>query len=290
MVGLLLIGVNASAQGDLIVNGKLGVGTDAPSASYKLDVSSTDLNGIIVTVNQIDGGNTANLAKITTSGSANLSSSRGTDSTVLVEGNHSTINNLVGGLYKVTLDSDTSGTTEITNNITALRATIADYIENAQDFNIANVYYLDIKSIYYGEDGVFAVTNQIGLSVPALTFPSTNTYGIKIAEQTSGTNNYGIVLDGNGAGSDIVFGPNQEARIYSAQETQDPDGVGIWVEDEAGNATQISPHDYKTGEWIFYSKNTKTGRTVRVDMERMVKAVEKLTGETFMIETLVDVE
>ncbi len=49
-------------------------------------------------------------------------------------------------------------------------------------------------------------------------------------------------------------------------------------------ATLISPHDPDTGEWIFYSKNVQTGRVVRVDMERMVRAIEKLTGETFMVE------
>jgi len=49
-------------------------------------------------------------------------------------------------------------------------------------------------------------------------------------------------------------------------------------------ATLISPHDPDTGEWIFYSKNVKTGRVVRVDMERMIRAIEELTGETFMVE------
>ncbi|MGH8015828.1 MAG: hypothetical protein ACREBV_06520 [Candidatus Zixiibacteriota bacterium] len=34
-----------------------------------------------------------------------------------------------------------------------------------------------------------------------------------------------------------------------------------------------------------YSKNTKTGRVVRVDMERLVKKIEELTGETFMMES-----
>jgi len=32
----------------------------------------------------------------------------------------------------------------------------------------------------------------------------------------------------------------------------------------------------------------KTGKIVKVNMEKLVKAVEKLTGETFMIETLME--
>jgi hypothetical protein len=62
-------------------------------------------------------------------------------------------------------------------------------------------------------------------------------------------------------------------------------GGEMFVYDAAGNASLLSPHDKETGEWIFYSKNTKTGRVVRVDMERLVRKVEELTGEKFMIES-----
>jgi hypothetical protein len=61
-------------------------------------------------------------------------------------------------------------------------------------------------------------------------------------------------------------------------------GGEMWVMDSGGNTTQLSPHDAETGEWIFYSKNVNTGRVVRVDMEKLVKAVERLTGEQFMVE------
>ena len=58
----------------------------------------------------------------------------------------------------------------------------------------------------------------------------------------------------------------------------------MFVQDEAGNETQISPHDPETGEYIFYSENIYTGRKVRINMEQLVRAVEKLTGKTFLIE------
>ena len=58
----------------------------------------------------------------------------------------------------------------------------------------------------------------------------------------------------------------------------------VYVRDEAGNATKISPHNEK-GEWEFYSKNTVTGKTFRVNMEKMIKKIEELTGESF-IETI----
>lgn len=56
------------------------------------------------------------------------------------------------------------------------------------------------------------------------------------------------------------------------------------VKDGLGNVTQISPHDPETGEWVFFSENTTTGRKVRINMERMVRRFEELTGEKFLIE------
>lgn len=55
-----------------------------------------------------------------------------------------------------------------------------------------------------------------------------------------------------------------------------------YIMDAAGNATLSSPHDPETGEWIFYSRNTVTGREVRVNMEQMVAAIEQITGQKFM--------
>ncbi len=59
----------------------------------------------------------------------------------------------------------------------------------------------------------------------------------------------------------------------------------MFVRDEAGTVTQISPHDPTTGEWIFYSENVNTGEKIRIDMEQAVRAVEELTGETFIEQT-----
>jgi hypothetical protein len=55
--------------------------------------------------------------------------------------------------------------------------------------------------------------------------------------------------------------------------------------DEAANATQLSSHDPDSGEWIFYSKNTRTGREVRVDMERMVRFLSEHHGEDWYSES-----
>ena len=51
--------------------------------------------------------------------------------------------------------------------------------------------------------------------------------------------------------------------------------------DGAGNVTLLSPHNEK-GEWVFSCVNTKTGKTVYVNMERFIHRMEEITGEHFM--------
>lgn len=81
-----------------------------------------------------------------------------------------------------------------------------------------------------------------------------------------------------GDGTAPVGGVASQVSLYSSSGE-------LYTLDSGGNATLQSPHDQVTGEWIFYSKNTLTGRVVRVDMERMVKAIERVTGERFMAES-----
>jgi len=70
------------------------------------------------------------------------------------------------------------------------------------------------------------------------------------------------------------------AHIYAKDDTSSAE---VYVRDEAGNVTKLSPHNEK-GEWEYYSKNTKTGKVVRVNMEEMVRDIEKLTGKTYIKE------
>jgi len=61
------------------------------------------------------------------------------------------------------------------------------------------------------------------------------------------------------------------------------------VMDAAGNATLLSPHD-ENNEWIFLSCNTVTGKCIRIDMERAMRVLEKLSGEKIIIEWTEDKE
>jgi hypothetical protein len=69
-----------------------------------------------------------------------------------------------------------------------------------------------------------------------------------------------------------------KAHIYAKDESSSAE---VYVRDEAGNVTKISPHN-EAGEWEYYSMNTKTGKTVRINMEEMIRDIEKLTGKTYI--------
>ena len=68
------------------------------------------------------------------------------------------------------------------------------------------------------------------------------------------------------------------AHIYAKDESASAE---VYVRDEAGNVTKISPHNAQ-GEWEYYSRNIKTGKIVRVNMEEMIRDLEQLTGKTYI--------
>jgi hypothetical protein len=55
----------------------------------------------------------------------------------------------------------------------------------------------------------------------------------------------------------------------------------LYAQDSAGNATKLSPHN-SDGDWEYFSKNSKTGKTVRINMEEVVSDLGKLTGKNYI--------
>ncbi len=184
---------------------------------------------------------------------------------LITGGSGYTVDNLTGLLVKNGMHGQFNSTVTLTNAYGILSDGLSENgVGGTLTVSDFRHIYLKNRGAQFGA-GTLSVSNQSGLWIDK--------------QELGGTTNYGVVLNGDGAGSDIVFGLNQEARIYSS-------GGELFVEDGASNVTQISPHDPETGEWIYYSRNVKTGKVVRVNMEKLVEAVEKLTGETFMIESV----
>ncbi|MAH48932.1 hypothetical protein CMI37_24100 [Candidatus Pacearchaeota archaeon] len=53
------------------------------------------------------------------------------------------------------------------------------------------------------------------------------------------------------------------------------------VIDGQGNVTRLSPHNAQ-GEWEYFSQNSLTGKTVRINMEEVVSDLGKLTGKNYI--------
>lgn len=293
MIGILLIGVDLYAAGDLIVNGQVGVGVSNPTA--RLHVENTNANAYQATSVFDDlsgaGFTRASSSFTTTVSDADWNNKKiiGFNGGMLYTGRATGADavppyaELRGFQSELLFSSTVAGAHSLTE-VASAKYRLAISSINTQGVTI-NEYY-GIKHTYEdsGGSGTFSGDNWYGMFLgnpDSSDFQPTNLNGLYIEKQTRGTNNYGIVLDGDGAGADIVFGASQQASIYSSA------GL-LYATDMNGNITQFSPHDPETGEWIYYSKNTKTGVVKRVDMERLVKAVERLTGETFMVESLIE--
>ncbi len=292
IMGILLLGANAYAAGDLIVNGKLEVtstdldtfkttlnrttNTMYSAGNFNLEDTKADAtNGwrvlsVVGTHNATNFNGPWNAAftgtqytvNLTGSGSA-LRSEAQFNTIVFNSPNNYTFNEgISGNISGITTGGLDTGTR--TSPVLASYKGLANFGNGTATYNITNMTH------FYAE-------NFARLGAPAGT--QSNVSGMQIDKQTMGVNRMGIWLNGDGAGADIVFGPSKEARIYLSSGR-------LYAQDSFGNQTILSPHDPETGEWVFYSKNIKTGKVVRVDMEKLVKAVEKLTGEKFMVETL----
>lgn len=83
---------------------------------------------------------------------------------------------------------------------------------------------------------------------------------------TEGTNQL-FIFNGTAPSGTLTNG----GSIYS-------NGGELTVMDAAGNATPISPHDH-TPFWVFKSRNTVTGKSVRIEMEKLMKRLNEKFGE-----------
>jgi len=92
-------------------------------------------------------------------------------------------------------------------------------------------------------------------------------YGASITSASVG-DAAGVLAVKNGT-APTVQGADQ-AYLYAKDDTSESH---IYTMDEGGNETKLGPHN-EYGEWEFYSRNVKTGKVMRVNMERMIKKLE----------------
>lgn len=114
-------------------------------------------------------------------------------------------------------------------------------------------------------------TGTVGLSL------TSGLRGIKIGGTavrgtTEGTNQL-VLFDGTAPAGTLTNG----VTLYSASGE-------LRSMDAAGNSTLLSPHDHETNEWIYHSVDTRTGKGLRIDMERMLRWLNEKFGTDFVHE------
>jgi hypothetical protein len=148
------------------------------------------------------------------------------------------------------------------------------------DINVTNDYGFKFAPESYnagGGTGVTTITNSYAFHCQAGSGNATvtNAYAFYSTDATASSRMGAIRLDNQSGdpthGADFSW-------IYAKDAASSSE---VYVKDEAGNVTQISPHN-EAGEWQYWSENIKTGKKVRINMERMIKRLEEITGETFI--------
>ena len=180
----------------------------------------------------------------------------------------STLNN-VAGVYSSINTSGTDNGAGLT--IDSAYGFVSDIFlgeGTSETVALTDAYHYAVK----GSGGGGAVTDEYGYYVDGLS--GTNNYAFW--DESNSLSKFGAVILQNQSGD--PSGVTDSAHIYAKDDSGSSE---VHVRDEAGNVTKISPHN-DAGEWEFYSRNTKTGKTVRINMERMIRRLEDITGETFI--------
>ena len=130
------------------------------------------------------------------------------------------IGTMASGIFQVSTALDIGGYTHTITNVSALQASAAGGWSNSNaTWNVTNMTAFD-ASTNLGETGATVnVTDVIGIYVRdpfssgTGTGTKTNVSGIKIDIPTGGTNKFGLWLNGDGAGADVVMGAGKNAKI-----------------------------------------------------------------------------
>lgn len=128
-------------------------------------------------------------------------------------------------------------------------------------------------------------------------YPDNTTDNLVVGGSSAGTSSQGVIalVNGTAPTASITDG----VQLYSKDDTGDVDsdgntGAELWIRDEAGNTTVLSPHNFsllpktktdkykadKVLNWSYYSE--RDGQAINVDMYGAVKEIERLSGKKFI--------
>ncbi len=298
---------DATYPGSTITSDKVGIGTTSePTKALEVNGDASFSEGVsIITTNQKSLGimntvNTDGLYRFNTIAAsitgmldgATTGSVTGLSARLILSNTEPTAAGLVAADYTAQLGRyGTSGITDV-DFIIGAKYTLNRRYDNTRDYNIAESYGFYANLEEGGTAGTAVnVTNHYHnyLRDPGnLTkVRIDNLYGMYLTKMASGiNNNYGIVLDGDGEGADIVFGEDQETKLYGKAgdfiiDTSGKVGIGTESPEEilhvAGNIQgdgKINAKYQDLAEWLMTTKDLTPGTVVMIDTEKIDHVIQ----------------
>mgnify|MGYP003147861040 CR=1 FL=1 len=288
------------AKVDGTPSGCLGVSTDFSSgvgAGYSTGTGvattttgGTGGSGATVNINSVNGSGAITSLSVNAKGSG-----YDTGDTFTVNGGSSlaTCTVISGTPGEITLSTTAGSSANIhgANGGPIVRLLIDDQGITSSRTDTASLWnfqrYLSATPTTYGEfrtnaGGIFLHSAQAGHS-------SVAGFMFNYVERYRFTGDDGFhLINGNSVPSTSV---TNGVKLYAEDVSSSSE---LKVRDEAGNITTLSPHNFSMTErsdpmaWSHYGKNPFVGKEINVDMMAVIKAVEQLSGQSFIQERDLD--
>ena len=282
--------ISANGTGTVDVEGVSFFGTTLTAA----DSSTININEGLVVDGTVTVSGTTNTADVATTGNTTVTGNSTVAGDLTVAGSINADNIISSSNGDITIDPAGTGAIVLTGPITH-----AGTQTTTGQLNVDNLR-LD-GNVLSATSGGITLTPADGQNV---TVGGTNTNltageaNFTLMEATtaradtieSDTSNADLVFNTQGTG---VFDFNAAIKMAEVSKptavadhgfiyTKNDSGTGeVFVLDAADNETKISPHN-DNGEWEYFSRNSRTGKTVRINMEAMIRDLENFTGNKYI--------
>ena len=264
---------------------------NASDADLELDGSGSGVVKVLANATVVG---TLTTADITTVGNTTVSGTANVAGVLTVEGSINADTIVSNSNGDITIDPAGTGAIVLTGPITATGTQTTTGQLNVDNLRLDG-------NVLSATSGGITLTPATGQNV---TIGGTNTNltaaeaNFTLMEATtaradtieSDTSNADLVFNTQGTG---VFDFNAAIKMAEVSKpsavadhgfiyTKNDSGTGeVFVLDAADNETKISPHN-DNGEWEYFSRNSRTGKTVRINMEAMIRDLETFTGNKYI--------